>query len=169
MLEAMDKLLIRPLQNMTEARTCADFMAASEPWLTLNFGAEQIFQRLTNPQRSVYVAEIKNQIVGTLVLHLDGVLNGYIQLIAIHPDQRGGGLGAQLLAFAEERIFKHSPNAFLCVSDFNLRAQKFYERHGYQRIGELSDFLVIGRAEILLRKTRGAWLTLEPENKDALK
>jgi ribosomal protein S18 acetylase RimI-like enzyme len=165
MLEAMDKLLIRPLQNMTEARTCADFMAASEPWLTLNFDAEQIFQRLTNPQRSVYVAEIKNQIIGALVLHLDGVLNGYIQLIAIHPDQRGSGLGTQLLAFAEEQIFLHSPNVFLCVSDFNLRAQKFYERHGYQRIGELPDFLVPGRAEILLRKTRGAWPTFQPKQK----
>jgi ribosomal protein S18 acetylase RimI-like enzyme len=165
MLKLMDKLFIRPLQNPAEACLCADFMAASEPWLTLNFGAEQIFQRLTNPQRDVYVAEMENQIVGALVLHLDGVLNGYIQLIAIHPDQRGGGLGAQLLAFAEERIFQHSPNAFLCVSDFNLRAQKFYEHHGYLRIGELPDFLAPGRAEILLRKTHGPWLSFQPANK----
>ncbi len=162
MLKLMDKLFIRPLQNAAEARLCADFMAASEPWLTLNFSAEQIFQRLSNPQRDVYVAEMENQVVGALVLHLDGVLNGYLQLLAIHPDQRGSGLGAQLLAFAEERIFQQSPNAFLCVSDFNLRAQKFYEHHGYQRIGELSDFLVQGRSEILLRKTKGPLRSFHP-------
>ena len=60
-----------------------------------------------------------------------------------------------LMGFAEERILRQSPNVFLCVSAFNRRAQKFYERLGYQRVGELPDFLVQGQAEILMRKTRG--------------
>jgi hypothetical protein len=30
-----------------------------------------------------------------------------------------------------------------------------YERHGYQVIGELTDYLVKGHSEILLRKTFG--------------
>jgi len=59
------------------------------------------------------------------------------------------------MGFAEERILRQSPNVFLCVSSFNHRAQTFYERLGYQRVGELPDFLVQGQAEILMRKTRG--------------
>ncbi len=137
-------------------------MAASEPWLTLGLTAEQTFQRLTDPTREVYVATMNDQIVGALILHLSGPLNGYIQIVAIHPEHRGRGLGAQLIHFAEERIFQQSPNVFLCVSSFNHRAQKFYERLGYLRVGEFPDFLAKGHSEILMRKTRGPLLAFKP-------
>jgi ribosomal protein S18 acetylase RimI-like enzyme len=68
-----------------------------------------------------------------------------------------------MMRFAEERIFRQSPNVFLCVSSFNRRAQKFYERLGYACVGELTDFLVPGHSEILLRKTRGPLLAFTPE------
>lgn len=67
-----------------------------------------------------------------------------------------------MIAWAEERIFRQSPNVFLCVSSFNERAQRFYGRLGYERVGELPDFLTVGHAEIILRKTRGAWLEFKP-------
>lgn len=159
MLQIVNTPIIRPLRDANEAHICADFMAASEPWLTLGFDAKQIFQRLMNPQREVHVVEMENRIVGTLVLHLDGLMNGYIQLIAIHPDARNHGLGKRLMQFAEEQIFQQSPNVFLCVSSFNQRAQKFYADLGYQRVGELPGFLVAGHSEILMRKTCGPWLT----------
>ena len=89
-------------------------------------------------------------------------LNGYIQLIAVHPEWRGRGLGTQMIEFAEQRIFRQSPNIFLCVSSFNARAQKFYMRLGYQRVGELPDFLVQGVSELLLCKSRGPLLEFKP-------
>ena len=159
----MSKLIIRPLRGEAEARFCAAFMAASEPWLTLGFTSEQIFQSLTDPAREVHVAEMENQIAGALILFLDGPLNGYIQTIALHPGWRNRGLGQQLMQFAEERIFRHSPNVFLCVSSFNHRAQKFYERLGYRRVGELPDFLAQGFSEILMRMTQGPLLDFTPQ------
>ncbi len=159
----MNDLIIRPLQNTAEAHFCAGFMAASEPWLTLGFTAEQAFQRMTDPAREVHVTTVNEKITGILILHLAGVLNGYIQILAVHPDWRGRGLGTQLMRFAEERIFCQSPNVFLCVSVFNHRAQKFYERLGYRRVGELPDFLVQGQSEIILRKTRGPLLAFTGE------
>ncbi|MEI6075192.1 MAG: N-acetyltransferase [Verrucomicrobiota bacterium] len=155
----MNNLLIRPLQSETEAGFCAGFLAASEPWLTLGFSAEQVLQRLTDPTREVHIAIRGDQIVGTLILHLAGPLNGYIQAIAVHPDWRGRGCGTILMRFAEERIFRQSPNVFLCVSSFNHHAQQFYERLAYRRIGELENFLVAGHSEILLRKTSGPLLS----------
>ena len=159
----MNDLVIRPLRDATEARVCAAFLAASEPWLTLGYAEEMFFQRLTNPAREVHLAELENQIAGVVILHLDGPLNGYVQIIATHPDWRGHGIGARLMQFAEERIFRQSPNVFLCVSAFNLRAQNFYERLGYECVGELPDFLVPGHSEILLRKTRGPLLGFLPQ------
>lgn len=153
---------IRALRNQAEAAFCAQFMVASEPWLTLGLTFEQAMQRLTNPSREVLVAMVEDQLVGVMILDLGGVLNGYIQILAVHPDWRGRGVGAQMIAWAEERIFQQSPNVFLCVSSFNADAQRFYARLGYQRVGVLPDFLTVGHAEIILRKTRGPWLGFKP-------
>jgi ribosomal protein S18 acetylase RimI-like enzyme len=155
----MNELAIRPLRDTAEARFCAAFMAGSEPWLTLGLTEDQVFQRLTDSSRQIQIAELKNQVVGALILFLDGPLNGYIQTIAVHPDWRNRGIGQQIMRLAEAIIFKQSPNVFLCVSSFNHGAQKFYERLGYERVGELPNFLRHGFGEIILRKTQGPLLT----------
>jgi len=160
----MNDFAIRPLRAPAEARFCAEFMVVSDPWVTLGLTFEQAFQRLTDPTREVYLATASDQIVGVLSLHLSGPLNGYIQVIAVHPDWRRRGFGTRMIEFAEERIFRQSPNVFLCVSSFNQHAQKLYERLGYQRVGELPDFVVRGYSEILLRKTRGPLLEFKPGN-----
>ncbi len=155
-------IVIRPVTERQEAEFCARFMAASEPWLTLGLTFEQALTRLTNPAREVLIAKVEAQIVGVMILDLGGVLNGYIQILAVHPHWRGQGVGARMIAWAEERILRQSPNVFLCVSSFNERAQRFYARLGYERVGELPDFLTVGHAEIILRKTRGPWLAFKP-------
>jgi len=43
----------------------------------------------------------------------------------------------------------------MCVSDFNTGARRLYERLGYRLVGELTDYIVAGRSELLLRKTGG--------------
>jgi ribosomal-protein-alanine N-acetyltransferase len=155
-------VVIRPIAERQEAEFCVRFMVASEPWVTLGLTFEQALPRLMNPAREVLIARVEANLVGVMILDLGGVLNGYIQILAVHPDWRGQGVGAQMIAWAEERIFRQSPNVFLCVSSFNERAQRFYTRRGYVRVGELPDFLTAGHAEIMLRKTRGPWLSFQP-------
>ena len=41
---------------------------------------------------------------------------------------------------------------FLCVSSFNLNAQKFYEHIGYTTVGEFKDYIIKGKSEILMHK-----------------
>lgn len=156
-------LTIRPLGNAAEARYCAGFLVASEPWVTLGLTFEQAMQRLTDPTREIHVATVGAEITGVLILFLDGALKGYIQTIAVNPDWRSRGIGTRMMEFAEQQIFRLSPNVFLCVSSFNPEAQKFYEQLGYQRVGELTDFVVKGCSEFLMRKTRGPLLNFKSE------
>jgi ribosomal protein S18 acetylase RimI-like enzyme len=86
---------------------------------------------------------------------MTGAFVGYIQTICIHPDHRGQGLGSRLVEFAEQRILRDAPNVFMCVSAFNRDARRLYERLGYRVVGELTDYIVRGHSEILLRKTSG--------------
>jgi ribosomal-protein-alanine N-acetyltransferase len=144
---------IRRLQQADEARQCAKLMANSEPWITLRRTYENSLKMLSHPSREVYVALVKDEIVGFIVLIMRGALVGYIQTVGVVPEWRNKGIGSKLLKFAEDMIFSKAPNVFLCVSSFNRRAQELYKRLGYETIGELKDYIVPGHSEILLRKT----------------
>jgi ribosomal protein S18 acetylase RimI-like enzyme len=146
---------IRPLRDEREAEFCADFLVTSEPWVTLGLTFDMAMQRLTDSNREVYVVMVSEQIVGVLILSLEGTFKGYIQTIGVHPDWRCRGIGTKMIKWAEQRIFRQSPNVFLCVSSFNLHAQNLYDRLGYRRVGELTDFVVKGHSEFLMRKSRG--------------
>lgn len=146
---------VTPLDGEARERDCAALMVASDPWLTLGYSFEDLLCTVRLPGRERYVAHVDGQFVGFLLLNLHGTFAGYIQTIGVAPQFRGSGRGAELVAFAEQRIFRDHPNVFLCVSSFNHAAHRFYSRLGYQQVGELADFLVAGHSELLLRKTIG--------------
>lgn len=152
---APGELSITPLESEAEARVCAQLMATSEPWITLGRGFGVSLGIVQDPSREVYVARDQSGITGFLILCMTGAFIGYVQTVCIDPRRRGEGFGSRLLAFAEQRILRVSPNIFMSVSSFNHAARRLYERLGYKVVGELPDYLVQGHSEILLRKTVG--------------
>ena len=123
--------------------------------MTLGRSFEASLAIVRDPTREVYLARDESGVAGFLILCMTGAFVGYIQTICIDPRCRGHGLGSRLLEFAERRIRQVSPNIFMCVSSFNVGARRLYQRHGYKVVGELTDYIVEGHSEILLRKTLG--------------
>lgn len=144
---------IRKLQKVDEAHACAQLMAHSDPWITLRRTREDSMTMLADPEREVYVAVAGNEVVGFTILQMKGAFIGYIQTVGVMPGWRNRGIGSKLIAFAEERIFRETPNTFVCASSFNPGAQRLYRRLGYEVVGELTDYIVPGHSEILMRKT----------------
>ena len=135
-------------------------MSTTEPWLTFGRGFDASYAIIRDPNREVYVALDDSsgptpRVAGFVVLVMQGVFVGYIQSLAVRDDRRGRGLGTALMAFAERRILRDVPNVFICASSFNPDARRLYTRLGYQVVGELTDYVVRGHAETLLRKTTG--------------
>jgi GNAT superfamily N-acetyltransferase len=79
-------------------------------------------------------------------------MGGYLRLIALAEGAQGGGAGAVLLAAFEAEVAASSRHAFLLVSDFNEEAQRFYERHGYARVGALPALVLPDVAELVYWK-----------------
>lgn len=160
--DANASLRIRRLQGEADAGACAYIMSTSEPWVTLGRTFDICLARVTDPERETWVACDGHDVLGFIVLSMQGPFIGYVQTVAIRADQRGRGLGSRLLGFAEERILRETPNVFLCVSSFNPLAFALYERLGYERIGDLRDYVVSGHAEILMRKSTGPLVASRP-------
>lgn len=130
-------------------------MERSQPWLTLGGGYESGLAMLGDASRERHAAVLGDELVGFVVLLMQGALVGYLQTICVAPEQRGSGIGRALMDHAEALVFARYSNLFLMVSDFNEPAQRFYAQLGYETIGVIRDYLIAGRGEILMRKTRG--------------
>jgi ribosomal protein S18 acetylase RimI-like enzyme len=154
---------IRRAGGEADAASCASIMAASEPWKTLGRGYDHTFRVVTDPQAELFVAATpEEEVVGLVQIRMMPVFKGYIAALAVEESHRGRGIGTMLLEYAEERIFRESPNVFLCCSSFNHDAMRLYHRLGYQRIGEIKDFIIAGAGEVLMRKTIGPASTFRP-------
>lgn len=147
--------MIERLQNDDDARACAAMMCTTDPWITIGRGFDECLTAVADPTREVWVARDDGAVRGFIIINMRGAFIGYIQTVCVDVSARGSGLGSQLVAFAEERIFRETPNVFLCVSSFNPRARALYERLGYEVIGELKDYIIEGASEILMRKSIG--------------
>ena len=148
---------IRPLRGIEEAQACVDLMRGSDPWVTLGFDPEAALKGFTDSRREVYVTYDNEGMAGFVSIDMRGLVAGYIHVVCVRSDRRGQGLGSQLVRWAETRIFKDSPNAFICVSSFNTGAHRLYERLGFTSVGVLRQFIISAHDEVLLRKSRGPW------------
>jgi ribosomal protein S18 acetylase RimI-like enzyme len=133
---------------------CARLMASNEPWITLKRNLKGCRATLARAGTELFVARDSgaSDPLGFILLAPYGFAGSpYVASIAVAPDGRSHGVGAQLLAFAEQR-FRDRGHLFLLVSSFNQRAQQFYRRLGFEFIGELKDYLVSGHSELIFHK-----------------
>lgn len=65
----------------------------------------------------------------------------------VHPDRHGGGVADALMAASlEAGLARGAAGMWLGVNQLNARAQRFYGRHGFVRVG-VKHFQVGGRLE----------------------
>ena len=136
-----------------DARWAAGVMAASDPWLTLGRGFDACLAACTSALDVLEIAEIGGERCGLVLVRPAGVAGApYIVSIAVAPAFRSQGVGAALLDHVERTYRGRSRHLFLCVSSFNPRARRFYERHGFEAVGTLRAFLIEDADEVLMHK-----------------
>lgn len=130
---------------------CAAIVAASEPWNTLGVGVD--FTRA----RSLYeahVCTVGGGVAGFAIFTPLPVFarGGYLRALGVAPAMRRKGVGRLLMSFLERRTALLSPNLYLCVSSFNRRAQRFYRRLGYTKVGKIPGLLIPNASEYIFWK-----------------
>ncbi len=154
--EDREDVKIRPLRRAGDARECASMMARMSPWTVLRLDQKRLLASLQAAGSSTLLAHgPRREILGCITYRIPWMLGGYVALLAVAAGARGRGIGRRLLSEAEKAIFERTPNVFLCVSDFNEPARAFYRACGYEEVGLLSDFMLRGKGEILMRKSAG--------------
>ena len=146
-----DDVVIEPARAADD-EWCAHVMASTDPWLTLGRDLAGCRVAVRRPGAELYLARRGEEPLGFILLHPTGAMGSpYVASVAVAAAARGQGVGQRLLDFADHR-YAGARNIFLCVSDFNTDARRLYQRVGYEVVGELEDYVVAGRSEVLMRK-----------------
>lgn len=92
-----------------------------------------------DPNQHLVVAERDGRVVGTLQLTIipglsrTGATRSLIEAVRIHADERGGGLGTELIEWAIDTSRRHGCQLVQLTSDATRTdAHRFYERLGFQ-------------------------------------
>jgi ribosomal protein S18 acetylase RimI-like enzyme len=151
-----DTLTLRPLIS-ADIPDCARWVAETPLWQRYGVTETSFRERLKDGLANgatIYVAEQAGEVVGFVWFVERGAFNrgGYVQLIGVRPGERSQGAGRALMEFAEKEMFARTRDVFLLVSDFNVAAQRFYQRLGYRQVGVLEDYVVRGVSELIFWK-----------------
>lgn len=105
---------------------------------------ESMERRIADPAVAVWVAEAHGQLVGYAIagpadLDFPGVQhgNGMLYRLYLLRNQHGQGLGRRLMdEVLAWLVAAYGPRPWLVVFSGNLRAQAFYARYGFEKVGE---------------------------------
>jgi ribosomal protein S18 acetylase RimI-like enzyme len=76
----------------------------------------------------------------------------YLRILGVQASHTGLGIGAVLLSHAEQTAAETTDALFLLVSDFNVEAQRFYQRQGYHHIGAIPGYVLPDITELIYWK-----------------
>nr|WP_315427554.1 GNAT family acetyltransferase [uncultured Albidiferax sp.] len=123
-------MLIRTYQESDEAAVVALWQACglTRPW---NDPHKDIARKLLVQRELFLVGEVDGQLVATAMAGYDGH-RGWVNYLAVQPDQRGQGHGAALMAYIEQLLLALGcPKLNLQVRSSNSAVLDFYRHLGY--------------------------------------
>jgi diamine N-acetyltransferase len=151
---AAASVTLTPLQE-GEAQYLGDVFAAIDPWKSYPFTGAALaayFAQL-EPDAPRFALRLGDQLAGIVGLRLNWLRGPYLQFLGIMPAFQKAGLGKLSLDWIDHEARNGSAhNVFVCATDTNNKAIKFYEGHGFRRVGDLDGLVQPGKTEVLLRK-----------------
>jgi ribosomal protein S18 acetylase RimI-like enzyme len=150
---------IREITDKDVTQT-AELLDGSDPWVSRGYSREDLRRLLASAigRGDTFIAEEDSEPTGVACFIPDPVIagGGCVRFIAVRTDKRRHGIGRQLMGFVERKVFSRSQNIFVSIGAGNETARRFFERLGYQKVGEVPDPSGSGPSEFILRKPGSA-------------
>jgi ribosomal protein S18 acetylase RimI-like enzyme len=123
---------------------------------SMRFGRRFMRQLIESSSARTWIAEQGGVMAGFTIVEWTeerAEVVAYIQTIEVLPEQRGRGVGGELLLRAEDTVRAAGAGTlWLHVDAGNAGAIRLYEAHGYHCEGREEDFYASNRAALVYRK-----------------
>ncbi|MGC1379726.1 MAG: GNAT family N-acetyltransferase [Candidatus Baltobacteraceae bacterium] len=134
---AADRAFVEDLGARTVMTSVASSRPATEAMARAAF--ERLYDIVANQSHVTLIAERDGRRAGFLFLlddlpdEVTALPQGFVAYMAVEPKWRGSGIGAALLAAAEDEAKRRGlPYMALMVTEENAPARTLYERRGYR-------------------------------------
>jgi ribosomal protein S18 acetylase RimI-like enzyme len=131
-----ENLALREFQFPTDYPQVLALWKAAGPGIHLRRSDEagEIAKKLERDPDLFLVAELDGKIVGTVLGGFDG-RRGMVYHLAVAPEMRRHGIGAELMSELEDRLKqKGCIRSYLLVTSDNAEAIQFYEAHSWENM-----------------------------------
>lgn len=148
------KIQIAKKENVKDCLACAKHSELWDAYYESNPLAVNNIEKAIN-KKQIYIALNKNDnCIGFMGIINNGCFSkfSYLSTLAVKKRYRSKGIGKQLIHKFEEIGFRKADRVFILVSDFNKKAQTFYKRLGYKKVGKIPDLFKSGISEHLVVK-----------------
>ncbi len=134
---AADRAFVKALGRRCAMSSVGSLRLASEPAVRAAF--DRLCEVVEDQSHVTLIAQRAERRVGFLMLldelpdEVTALPQGFVAYMAVEPECRGFGVGAALLAAAEDEARRRGlPYMALMVSEENAGARRLYERGGYR-------------------------------------
>jgi ribosomal protein S18 acetylase RimI-like enzyme len=140
--------------TVADATNLSDALASMSPWKELGMEAVTLNAYLLKEDASLLKLSIRvsDCLAGVLMLRIPWLRGPYLELFCVLPKYQGSGIGRSALKHIMNRASKKYPNIWVCASEFNDSALRFYEHQGFTRICVIDELVTPNHNEILLRR-----------------
>lgn len=158
---ASDAALLHEIAAITFPLACPpDALPESiQAFIDENLSESAFSRYLADPQRELFIAEERGVAIGyTMLVHGDPgdadvaavvTVRPTVELskVYVHPDHHGGGVASALVEHSVSAArSRGAASVWLGVNQLNARANRFYEKSGFEQVGT-KKFLVGERYE----------------------
>jgi diamine N-acetyltransferase len=147
-------ITLTPLRE-GEADYLGEVFAAIDPWKGYPFTSAALAMYFAQIETDAprFALRLGDDLAGLVGLRLNWLRGPYLQFLGIVPAFQKASLGRLALDWIDHEARSASAhNVFVCATDSNALAIKFYEGHGFQRVGDLPDLVQSHKTEVLFRK-----------------
>jgi diamine N-acetyltransferase len=129
-------------------------LAGMDPWKRGGRTAALMADRFSRNDPSAYRFAICVDLepVGAVMIRYPFMRGPYLETLGLAETARGRGIGDAVIDWMAREVQGQAANMWLCVSDWNGPARRFYARMGFEEIGPIPDLAVAGVDEIFMRK-----------------
>ncbi|KZL81724.1 gnat family protein [Colletotrichum incanum] len=122
----------------------ADWTADMELGRSFHYSVEEVLTTINNPDAAIIMAiDQNNALAGSVETIKRNAGLARFAMLSVDPNQQRGGIGRQVLAYAEEFARQWGVKTFgLNALSSREKLIEWYERCGYKKSGETSPFPV---------------------------
>eukprot|EP01037_Dinobryon_pediforme_P034201 gene34201-40004_t len=129
-------------------------MTSFDPWKTAWKDPAEMAERFRrdDPAARRFAILKGGRLVGAVIVRYPFLRGAYLEMLGLAPEARGSGIGGAVIDWMEAEVTGVARNLWLCVTDWNVAARRFYAAKGFGEVAPIPDLAVDGVTEIFMRK-----------------